>query len=515
MSTMKRRQFLETGIVAGAGVAAGAFASMSLAGETAGALRAGVAKSDITTRDKDVRVNDPMYAKALVLDDGKTKAVIIAMDATAIGGIGDVHDDFLPKLRERIEKELGIPGRNVLVNASHTHPPGRLLCEDAEQLDKTLDAVRRAAAGMTPAKVGSGVGHEDRIMMNRTLRLKDGKHWTIRHANPCPPDDEVAGVGPMDPEIGILRVDRMDGRPLAVVYNFACHPYLTVPRGGVTADFPGFASKVIEDNLDGAMALFLQGAGGDITEILYKDVNRPKDSEPLGTMLGLSTLKALKAIATKDAGLSVVCENLPLPRRTDIPQRIEALRAEQAALLRSLRSTSLNLKMFLPLYVQHSLHPDFPADYSFRYLQAQKLGTEEMTVLDSQNKANIAKYLSNIRAMEKLARIEDKIATHERHKAINDQAGEATVATEVQGIKIGECVFVASPTEMLCEVGLNVKKASPYEHTFVAAYSNGYIHYGPPAADYDKGGYEVIECFIAPEWQQLYETKAGEVIGRL
>ena len=136
MSTMKRRQFLETGIVAGAGVAAGAFASMSLAGEAAGALRAGVAKSDITTRDKNVRVNDPMYAKALVLDDGKTKAVIIAMDATAIGGIGDIHDDFLPKLRERIEKELGIPGRNVLVNASHTHPPGRLLCDDAEQVDR-------------------------------------------------------------------------------------------------------------------------------------------------------------------------------------------------------------------------------------------------------------------------------------------------------------------------------------------------------------------------------------------
>ena len=85
----------------------------------------------------------------------------------------------------------------------------------------------------------------------------------------------------------------------------------------------------------------------------------------------------------------------------------------------------------------------------------------------------------------------------------------------MQGIKIGECVLITSPTEMLCEVGLNVKKASPYEHTFVAAYSNGYMHYGPPAADYDKGGYEVTECFIAPEWQQLYETKAGEVIRRL
>ncbi|MFO7974605.1 MAG: hypothetical protein R6V12_08220, partial [Candidatus Hydrogenedentota bacterium] len=254
-------------------------------------LRAGVAKSDITTEAEGVRINDPLYAKALVMDDGTTKLAIIAMDVTAIGGIGEIGDDFLPQLRARIQRELGIPGRNVLVNASHNHPPGRLLCEPREQFERTFDAVRRAAETMTEVKVGAGAGHEDRISMNRTLQLKNGKAWTIRHTNPCPPDDEVAGVGPIDPEIGILRIDRLDGRPFAVVYNFACHPYLTVPQGGVTADFPGFASAVIEENLgEGAMALFLQGAGGDITEVLYKDVHRPRDSRPLGRMLGLSTL---------------------------------------------------------------------------------------------------------------------------------------------------------------------------------------------------------------------------------
>jgi hypothetical protein len=60
-----------------------------------------------------------------------------------------------------------------------------------------------------------------------------------------------------------------------------------------------------------------------------------------------------------------------------------------------------------------------------------------------------------------------------------------------------------------------VKRASPYTHTFVAAFSNGYMHYGPPAAYYDLGGYEVTECLLAPEWQQLYEAKAQEVIRRL
>ncbi len=519
MPNMKRRQFLGTGLLAG--MATGTLAHQpeaqaGVADVPTSTLRAGVAKSDITTEAEGVRVNDPLFAKALVLEGGSTRLAIIAIDATAIGGIGDIKDDFFPKLRARIQKELGIPGANVLVNASHTHPPGRLLCESDQQLERTFDAVRRATENLTPVRVGCGTGHEDRIMMNRALRLKNGLHWTIRHSNPCPPDEEVAGVGPVDPEIGVLRIDRLDGRPLAVVYNFACHPYLGVPRGGVTADFPGFASKVIEDNLGhDAMALFLQGAGGDITAVLYKDTSRPRDSEPFGTMLGLSTLEALRAIQTGDATLNVINEPLLLPRRTDIPARIAALEQEQAGLLRSLRGTSLNVKTFVPLYIKYALSPDYPSYYSYRYLQAQQTGSDEMSGIDAQNRGHMDKYLRNIQAMEKLARIQDKIATLQRHQAINDASGESTVATEVQGIRIGNFVLITSPAEVLVEVGLNVKNASPHQHTFMAAYSNGYIHYGPPAADYDKGGYEVTECFIAPEWQRLYEETAKEVLGRL
>ena len=193
-------------------------------------LFAGVAQSEITTNEPGVMVNDPLYAKALVLDDGQTRVVIISMDVTAIGGrkisqgmLPDVGEEFLPDLRERLERELKIPGCNVLVNASHTHPAGRMLCSDEEQVARTFDAVRRAMESMVEVRIGSGSGREDRISMNRTLRLKNGKHWTIRHSNPCPPDEDVEGLGPLDPEIGIIRIDRLDGTPLAVVYNFACH----------------------------------------------------------------------------------------------------------------------------------------------------------------------------------------------------------------------------------------------------------------------------------------------------
>lgn len=313
-------------------------------------LYAGVAKSDISTHSPDMLVNDPLYAKALVLDDGDTRLAIIAMDAVAIGGICDIGDDFLGKLRSRIEKELGIAGKNILVNATHTHTDEPMLCETAEQLEKTFDAVSRAYKSMVEVKVSSGVGYEDSIMINRTLRLKNGMHWTVRQAYPCPFDSEVDSLGPIDPNIGILRIDHLDEKPLAVVYTFSCHPLLGVPNRGVTANFPGFASKVIEENF-GGMALFLQGTGGDVTEVLYKDTTRPMDSEPVGRILGLSTLKTLREIQTEkdktSTALSTAYDIIKLPRRTDIPKRIEALKKEQRELLKSLRGTSLNFRSLL------------------------------------------------------------------------------------------------------------------------------------------------------------------------
>ncbi len=68
-----------------------------------------------------------------------------------------------------------------------------------------------------------------------------------------------------------------------------------MPSGGNTADIIGFASQVIEDNLsEGTIALFLQGCGGDINPVLYKDVDHPRNAEPLGNMLGLSTLQGVR-----------------------------------------------------------------------------------------------------------------------------------------------------------------------------------------------------------------------------
>jgi hypothetical protein len=210
----------------------------------------------------------------------------------------------------------------------------------------------------------------------------------------------LAAVGPTDPQIGLLRIDRQDGRPLAVVYNFACHPIQGVPDGGNTADITGFASRAIENSLGGgAVAIFLQGAAGDINPVLYKNVHAPRDAQPLGNMLALSTLGAVQKIRTRAEGrLRIVNETLALPRGTDLERRMAAIQAEQARLLQSLRGTTLNLKTFLPLYVQYKVSSEFPADYAYRYQHEKALGRDDLARLDTQNRAAMDAYIHNIRA---------------------------------------------------------------------------------------------------------------------
>src|SRR5205814_381054 len=166
-----------------------------------------------------------------------------------------------------------------------------------------------------------------------------------------------------------------------------------LPGGQNTADVTGFASRVIEDNLsEGTVALFLQGCAGDINPALYKDVNQPRNAEPLGNLLGLSALKGLRKIKARDPGpLKVLNETVRLPR-ADLAGRIESLQAEQAKLLASLKGTSVNLKTFLPLVVKYDLASEFPSYYSHRYLHEKKMGRDDLSRLDAANRRDIKAY---------------------------------------------------------------------------------------------------------------------------
>lgn len=479
-------------------------------------LLAGTGKGNITADSGEV--HDSLYVKALVIENKKIRIAIITLDVIAIGTIGDIPDEFLMNTRRRLKNELKID--HVLVNASHNHLDGFLnggkkIAEDVE--GRTIIAVKKALMNMEPVKVGAGKGFENRFAMNRRIKLKNGEVFTIRHANPNMPDDEIAQVGEFDPEIGILKIDRLNGTPKALVYNYACHPYTGVPDKGVTAEFPGFASGIIEEQLGhGAMAFFLQGAAGDITEVLYKDMNNPRDSEPFGQMLALSTLKAIRKItAMKTNHLSVISETVNLPLRTDIPDWLRLLEKAETKLLDSLRFTNLNLKAFIPLYIKYNISPDYPSYYAYRYLQEDKTGLDGLKKMDEENQKDMDKYLNNIHVMEKLAQIQvNKEMLKQKQDEINKSGGKF-ISTEIMGVRIGDFVIVTLPAEAFVQVGLTIKANSPYENTVFAGYTNGYLHYAPTAQSYQEGGYEIMNCILAPQWYEIFENKVREIIKRL
>ena len=477
-----------------------------------GQLFAGVARADITDTEAGT-INDPLYVKALALRHDTTTAVLVTVDAVAIAEIGSIRNDYLAKVRSQLCRDLNIDAANVMINASHCHGA---VCADVEP--RTVQAVKEAWQNMVPVSIGAGVGHEDRIMENRRLKLKNGKEADARRAYSLPPDEEVAAVGPVDPEIGILRLDRKSGQTLAVVYNFACHPIQGVPNRGNTADLTGFASRVIEDNSgDGTIALFVQGCAGDINPVLYKDVDNPRDAEPLGNMLGLSTMRALKKIQSREGGeLKVISEIIELPR-ADLAQRIESMQAEQTRLLQSLKGTDINLKTFIPLIVKHNLSRDFPSYYSHRYLHDRMMGRDDTSRLDAENRRSIHQYVENIYVMEQLTRMQVNMNLLNRHQAQNLASGEPTIDVEVMGVRIGDFVLVTFPGELSVQIGLNIKKMSPHRFTFVAGVTNGYIYYAPTVEQLTNRGcaQEDSDCLLAPEWQMLYEDKVAGILKKL
>lgn len=475
-------------------------------------LRAGVAKVEISSPDAGPP-NDPLYVKALVLTDETTTIVIATVDAVAIAEIGSIRNDYFATVRGQLQKDLKIPPAGVMINASHCHG---IVCADVAE--RTVQAVREASRDLVPVSIGAGVGHEDRIMENRRLKLKSGREADVRHAYPLPPDEEIASVGPIDPQIGVLRLDRKDGRTLAVVYNFACHPIQGVPSGRNTADLTGFASRVIEESLgDGAIALFVQGCGGDVNPVLYKDVAHPRDAEPLGTMLGLSTMKAVRTASPREgAALKLIQETLTLPR-ADLAERIASLESRQSALLRSLTGTSLNFKTFLPLYVKYGVSGKYPSYYAHRYLHDRALGRDDFERLDAENRRNMEQYLKNIHTMEELTRVQTNLALLKKHHAQNVAAGRRTLDVELLGLRIGDFVLVTFPGELTVRIGLNIKERSPHPLTFVAGYTNGYIYYAPTAEQLLNvgGAQEDSDCLLAPEWQAIFEQKAADILARL
>ena len=473
-------------------------------------LRAGFARVDITTTEGPV--HDPVFAKALVLDDGAHRVALVSLDTICLGGgIGEIPDAFFPALRERC-RVCGID--ELICGTTHSHTNYSMVCKADELQARVVKAVNQAVAALRPAKIGTGEAKDPTWAINRSLRLKDGSRWSVRQAHPCPPDEKIDGLERFDDTVGVVRVDEADGKPLATLFFFGCHPLLGYASNAASANYPGVAERIVREQTGGE-AIFLQSCAGDVTEIDYKNYDRPKNCEGPGISLGLAVLKAWRDIRPTDAVLNVFRKDVVFPRRTDIPERMEALRAERDRIVMEMDGCPLNFKAFLPLYMKYQVGGDFPLGYKYEYEHERELGLTQLRDQDVINRRNIEKYLKNCERMERLSYIAAALGTYAWHEEFNRKSGKDTIDGEIAAVSFDDTVILALPVEPLTEIGCKVRELSKFRHTFISGYSNGYMHYGAPAAEYGNGRYETIECFLGAGWEKTALSAVADVFSKL
>jgi hypothetical protein len=197
-------------------------------------------------------IHDRLNVRAIVINDAVTNAALITVDA------GAISDQIWQTVTGRSEKELGIPAKNVLVTATHSHsaPMGG----GPGLADKIFDAVKQAKSKLQPARMGYGTG-VSYLNVNRNIIDPKTRRWW-----------EGANYdGPSDKTVAVIKFEALNGDPIAVYYNYAMHAVTVGQLDRVSADAPGAASNYIEDSFDSKIvAVWSTGAEGDQNPIYFQ-----------------------------------------------------------------------------------------------------------------------------------------------------------------------------------------------------------------------------------------------------
>ncbi len=420
-------------------------------------LLAGVARATITPpigipltgfagRGPAEGVHDELRATTLALVSGSVRAVIITADLLYFPA------PLTAQLRAEIERRTGVPARNVLLCASHTHygpatgdndgteTPADVAAYLAHLTYVLAGTAQAALTRLHPVNLGFGEG-ESFIGINRRERRPDGQ--IVLGQNPD---------GPCDRSVRVTRLDTTDGTPLAALVNFACHP-VSAASGMrlVSGDYIAEMRRLVE-SFTGATCLFLQGAAGNINPIEMRHSMEP--ARRLGVMLGGEAAKVVESITTTSTkgGLAVRSEQVALP---------------------ALTLTSLE---------------DGEREVAERRAQAERLRAE--------NPASGSLYWAETR----LRCAEAMLAS------LRGGPPLPPVPAELTALRFGDIALVTAPGEIFTETGMEVKRRSPLPHTCFVGYTNGSIGYVPVPAAYAEGGYEVTHaCRVAPEAAGMIE----------
>lgn len=225
-------------------------------------LMVGASRIDISGPDYANRPDIPeydherLYLRAIVIDNGETRAALIGAD------LGGIQEDVWQDTAELLSNEFDIPVANIVLSSTHTHSdtaasrtPGRSTGRYGSDFiaEVSRQAVREALSKLEPAKVGFAEG-EAHLNVNRDAISPSTNLWT-----------QAANLdGPSDKTVATLSFVRPGGDPIAVYVNYAMHPVAGYLSGVRSADVPGAMSRHVERSFgDTMVAVFTQGPSGD------------------------------------------------------------------------------------------------------------------------------------------------------------------------------------------------------------------------------------------------------------
>ncbi len=388
--------------------------------------------------------HDPLHARCLVLDDGETKIALAVCDSCMI------PRELFDAAKRRVERECGIPASNILCSATHTHTavtatPTFQSAVDTDYCqfltERLAEGILKAHAQREAARVGWAVGNNPRQVFNRRWFLRsagplddpfDGGADKVR-MNPRPNDKSLlAPAGPTDPQVPILAVQALDGRPIALWANYSLHYVGGVPPNALSADYFGEFARQFAALIDAGkterpfVAAMTNGTSGDINNVnFFEGSVRREPFEQIRLVaadVAQSAYTAYQRVEYHDwAPLKMREEELELGVRR--PTEAEIVRAKKL------------------------LEAAGPSPWK---------GRREVYA----------------------------------HETLDLAAYPATVKVKLQAIRIGELGIVSSPCETFVETGLAIKKESPFKPTFVIELANGYNGYLPTPEQHALGGYE-------------------------
>ncbi len=329
-------------------------------GSALAGLRAGATATDVTPTSFPVIVNGgflsksadrahgPLHVRWLVLDDGATRLALGVLDSCVIPA------DFAREVRARAEKLTGIPSGNISLSATHTHSAPSLMqvlgtppdpAYAAFALPRIVEGLRRAVAQLEPAQAGwtvtSAPDHtHTRVWIRRPDRmLRDPFGELTVRANMHPGyenPDTVGPSGPPDPSMTLLAVRTPQGRPIAVLANYAMH-YFGAPA--VSADYYGlFCDKLgvaIGATNSGPpfVGIMSQGASGDQHWMDYAHPKRDRAIDAFAAELAGIAAEAVRRIEFRDAvPVAVRRTVLRIPTRQPDAKRVEWARGLVASM---------------------------------------------------------------------------------------------------------------------------------------------------------------------------------------